>query len=81
MQYFLKITTLVSSNYPQTGNESVITRAQNDMLMASLTFNEFTEAVKSMHPDIASGPDGLNPAFFKHFWKLVGMEAFKCYQD
>ena len=31
-----------------------------------------------MHPDKASGPDGLNPAFFQHFWRLLGEEVFKC---
>lgn len=31
-----------------------------------------------MHPDKASGPDGLNPAFFQHFWSLMGNEVFNC---
>lgn len=31
-----------------------------------------------MHPDKASGPDGLNPAFFLHFWGLLGEEVFNC---
>lgn len=48
------------------------------MLTMDLTFSEFTQAVKSMHPDKASGPDGLNPAFFQHFWGLLGEEVFKC---
>ncbi|KAL8118342.1 hypothetical protein AgCh_016030 [Apium graveolens] len=29
-----------------------------------------------MHPDKASGPDGLNPAFYQHFWKLLGPEVY-----
>lgn len=30
-----------------------------------------------MHPDKASGPDGLNPAFFQNFWSIMGHEVFK----
>lgn len=48
-------------------DEVEVTDAQNGMLTANLSFKEFTEAVKSMHPDNASGPDGLNSAFFQHF--------------
>lgn len=29
-----------------------------------------------MHPDKASGPDGLNPAFFQSFWSVMGREIF-----
>lgn len=43
-----------------------------------MSFEEFTEAVRQMHPDKASGPDGLNPAFFQNFWKVVGKEVFEC---
>lgn len=28
-----------------------------------------------MHPDKASGPDGLNPAFFQSFWSVVGQDV------
>lgn len=61
-----------------TGNMVKVDQLQNTMLTADLNFEEFTEAVKGMHPDKASGPDGLNPAFFQHFWKVLGMEVFKC---
>lgn len=33
-----------------------------------------------MHPDKVSGPDGLNPGFFQHFWDLIGKEVFVCCQ-
>lgn len=33
-------------------------------------------AVKQMHPDKASGPDGLNPAFFQQFWTRLGRDVF-----
>ena len=58
-----------------------ITDAQNQMLVAELTFVEFTTAVKQMHPDKASGPDGLNPAFFQQFWHSLGKEVFNCCKD
>lgn len=68
-------------NQPNLVPEAVITSHQNDMLTAELTFSEFTQAVKSMHPDKGSGPDGLKPAFFQNFWNLIGKEVFKCCQQ
>lgn len=58
-------------------NGLIISEDQNEMLTASLEFEEFTEALKCMHQDKASGLDGLNPAFFQHFWKHIGMEVFQ----
>lgn len=46
-------------------------------LEGELSFEEFSLAVKQMHPDKASGPDKLNPAFFQTFWSLMGHEVFK----
>lgn len=43
-----------------------------------MSYEEFRAAVKEMHPDKASGPDGLNPAFFQHFWSCLGSEVFSC---
>ncbi|XP_074373955.1 uncharacterized protein LOC141714329 [Apium graveolens] len=42
----------------------MVSGSQNSKLTEDLSFSEFTQAVKSMHPDKASGPDDLNPAFF-----------------
>lgn len=50
------------------------------LIIVELTFKEFTQVVKSMHLDKASGPDGMNPAFFQHFWNLLGVEVYKCCQ-
>lgn len=63
---------------PCSADDVTISPSQNDLLTSELTFSEFTKAVKDMHPDKASGPDGLNPAFFQHFWKILGREVFKC---
>lgn len=32
------------------------------------------DAVFGMHLDKSSGPDGMNPAFFQHFWQIVGVD-------
>lgn len=29
-----------------------------------------------MHPDMAPGPDGLNPAFYRCLWDLCGRDIF-----
>lgn len=69
-----------NTTFPRYEDEVRVTEAQNSMLTASLTFEEFSEAVKGMHPDKTSGPDGLNPAFFQHFWALIGKDVFQCCQ-
>lgn len=53
-----------ATNYPFNENELRVPNDQNDMLVVKLSFEEFTEIVKSMHPDKASGPDELNPDVF-----------------
>lgn len=55
-----------------------VTEDQNNKLIAEVTLEEFTVAIKQMHPDKASGPDGLNPAFYQNFWKIMGREVFDC---
>lgn len=44
-----------------------ITATQNVKLTEKVSYENFTEAIKQMHPDKASGPNGLNPAFFQTF--------------
>lgn len=57
--------------------EDVVSDEQNRGLMTDFTFEEFTVAVNQMHPDKASSPDGLNPAFFQNFWPCLKKEVFK----
>lgn len=51
---------------------------QNHMLIEEVNFAKFMLAVNKMHSDKASGPDGLNPDFFQHFWEMLGLDVFKC---
>lgn len=46
-----------------------------------MSFEEFTAAVKQMHTDKASGPEGLNPVFFQQFWTLLEREVYDCYNE
>lgn len=59
----------------------LISREQNDRLEAEIEFEEFSKAIKQMHPEKSAGPDGLSPAFFQHFWELLGPEIFKCCRE
>lgn len=58
--------------------QALITDLQNKVLTADLSFEEFTAALKQMHPEKATGPDGYSPAFFQHFWGIIGKEVFEC---
>lgn len=61
------------SSVEQNGDlNPIVTEAHNQLLGAYLSFVEFTIVVKEIHPDKASGPDGLNPAFFQNFWPILG---------
>ena len=44
----------------------------NGELLAEFTKEEMVVALKQMDPLKASGPDGLPPFFFQHYWHAVG---------
>ncbi|XP_074325825.1 uncharacterized protein LOC141663875 [Apium graveolens] len=48
---------------------------QNRELLSAVTEKEVKNAVFNMHPDKASGPDGMTPAFFQKNWNTVGTEV------
>ncbi|CAN0841413.1 Transposon TX1 uncharacterized 149 kDa protein [Linum grandiflorum] len=52
--------------------ERRVTEADNRLLLAPFTDEEIREAMFSMNPDKAPGPDGFNPGFYQKFWHLVG---------
>ncbi|XP_074323028.1 uncharacterized protein LOC141659976 [Apium graveolens] len=56
----------------------VITDEHNIKLTADITIEELSEAIRQMHPDKSARPDGYSPAFFQHFWDILGPEIFKC---
>lgn len=66
------------TNLQEMEPEGTVTREHNKKLVAELSFVEFEITTKQMHPDKASGPDGFNPAFFQHFWSMLGKEVFTC---
>lgn len=47
------------------------------VLLAPFTETEFKGALFDMHPDKASGPDGLNPGFFMRFWDNCGRDIYQ----
>lgn len=79
-EYYKGIFTSTGVNQNLQGMEDVrvVTSKHNVDLVAELSFEEFEVAIKQMHLDKASGPDGLNPAFFQHFWGLFGKDIFNC---
>ena len=54
-----------------------VARAEHNSLLSPFSYEEFELAVKQMHPDKAPGLDGLNPAFFKFFWPVLGKDIFQ----
>ena len=58
-------------SYGELPIEHKISAEENNGLVARFSLEEFTGAVTQMLPDKASGPDGLNPGFYQHFWNLL----------
>lgn len=82
-EYFSKLFTVVDRNEEvmDMASHRRITDVQNSKLTEEFSYEEFTIAIKQMHPDKASGPDGLNPAFFQSFWSIMGREIFDYYRE
>lgn len=60
-QYFAGVIAgdIGETNTAQSNSPRSISRDQNEKLIEEVSFEEFTIAIKQMHPDKASGPDGL----------------------
>ena len=54
----------------------VVSLEENESLVAPFSKEEFTKAIKKMHPEKSPGPDGLNPGFYQSFWPLIGDQIF-----
>lgn len=49
-----------------------VTEAMNQMLISLPEKQEVKEAVFSINPDKALGPDGLSASFYQVFWDIIG---------
>lgn len=74
VDYFTKLFT----NEPVTDMESILNRipiletaADNDMLLSILDMKEIKDAVWSLNPNSAAGPDGYNGYFFRICWNIL----------
>jgi len=56
--------------------QPIVSAEDNYLLTIPFSEQEFKEAIFSMHPDKSLGPDGLNPAFYHHFWDEIGAELY-----
>ncbi|XP_019179523.1 PREDICTED: uncharacterized protein LOC109174723 [Ipomoea nil] len=45
-----------------------ISHDQNESLLRPFGLEDVKETLKSMYPDKAPGPNGMNPGFYQHFW-------------
>lgn len=81
--YFSQLFTASGGNGKLSDEEVVkhVSEAENKELMAKVTLEEVRSAVFSMHPDKSPGPDGLNPAFFQSFWKVVSDDVVRFCQQ
>ena len=61
--------------------ETKVSPSRNHMLNRDFTTREVEQALKQMHPQKASGPDGMPPLFFQHFWSISGEEVTKTVLD
>ncbi|XP_019179199.1 PREDICTED: uncharacterized protein LOC109174417 [Ipomoea nil] len=52
-----------------------VTVAENNELVRPVMMEEVLGAVTAMHPDKSPGPDGFGPAFYQHFWTMIGGEV------
>lgn len=56
--------------------ERNISDEDNSSLLAPFVIDEFRTTLSQLHNDKSAGPDGLNPAFYKKIWDVLGDEIF-----
>ena len=52
-----------------------VTALMNSRLTAEPSLQEITEAVFSINPDKAPGPDGFSAGFYQSFWDIIGLDV------
>lgn len=60
---------------------SLVTLEKNAALTRPITQEEVDQAVKTMPPGKAPGPDGFTPDFFYHSWDLVRQEVWEVVEE
>lgn len=54
----------------------VVSADDNVKLIKPFSLEEFRTIIFQMHPNKAPGSDGLNPAFYQHFWEDCGVDVY-----
>ena len=74
-EYFTRIFSCQMSDSSQVVEEGIspmVTTEMNDTLIAPPIALEIKEALFSIHPDKAPGPDGFSASFYQSFWDIIG---------
>lgn len=81
-EYFTNIFTASNLDGKLSEHEQVnqISAEQNAELIVEIMKKEVKDAVFSMHPDKASGPDSFNPGFYQAFWEVVQDDVVNFYR-
>lgn len=76
-RYFEELFSTTAGEESMSGRVKIqrITEDQEHSLMLPVISEEVKAAVFAMNADKAPGMDGLNPAFFKSYWDIVGMDV------
>lgn len=61
-----------SSLVVEEGISPLVTTEMNQALIAPPSTIEIKEALFSIHPDKAPGPDGFSASFYQSFWDIIG---------
>jgi hypothetical protein len=64
-------------SYPFSEIPNLVTEDDNRTLNRPISMREIKQAVFSMHPDKAPGPDGFTPRFFIHCWDIIKKDLYK----
>ena len=78
LSYFQNLFSLGLPNFDglEISLTDVVSLEENESLVASFSKEEFTKAIKQMHLEKSSGPDGLNSGFYQCFWPWIGDQIF-----